>query len=195
VKKATVPIHFAGSQLNETRHVCAFFSSEEEPYRALLPFIRDGFECGDKAVSCARSVARHSRCRLAGVQAHDRAPGGGHVDVGPGPSGHSRLHGDGLCEIAASQQHSMHSFRPPTRPEPARSCRKCLFGRGLARESGHEVPSLRHGHQVSRYLGAIASVGGCELNSRVCRIVLRRPIGASRAMKQPSRSGVRRTWG
>lgn len=48
--KKTAPIPFAGSQLAETRHVCAFFNSEEEEYRVLLPFIRDGFGRGDKAV-------------------------------------------------------------------------------------------------------------------------------------------------
>lgn len=48
--KKTAPIPFAGSQLGETRHVCAFFNSEEEEYRVLLPFIRDGFGRGDKAV-------------------------------------------------------------------------------------------------------------------------------------------------
>jgi hypothetical protein len=50
MKRTTAPIHFAGSQLDEARHVCAFFNSDEEAYRVLLPFIRDGFECGDKAV-------------------------------------------------------------------------------------------------------------------------------------------------
>ena len=48
--KKTAPIPFAGSQLDETRHVCAFFNSDEEEYRVLLPFIKDGFECGHKAV-------------------------------------------------------------------------------------------------------------------------------------------------
>jgi hypothetical protein len=48
--KTTAPISFAGSQLAETRHVCAFFNSEEEEYRVLLPFIQGGFECGHKAV-------------------------------------------------------------------------------------------------------------------------------------------------
>lgn len=50
MKKTSAPIPFAGSQLNETRHVCAFFNSEEEEYRVLLPFIKDGFACGDKAI-------------------------------------------------------------------------------------------------------------------------------------------------
>src|ERR1700679_3586476 len=50
MKKVTPPIPFAGSQLGEARHVCAFFNNDEEEYRVLLPFIKDGIECGDKAV-------------------------------------------------------------------------------------------------------------------------------------------------
>jgi MEDS: MEthanogen/methylotroph, DcmR Sensory domain len=50
MKTTTAPIRFAGSQLGEARHVCAFFNSDDEEYRVLLPFIKDGFECGDKAV-------------------------------------------------------------------------------------------------------------------------------------------------
>ncbi len=50
MKTATAPIPFAGSQLGEVRHVCAFFNSADEGYRVLLPFIKDGFVCGDKAV-------------------------------------------------------------------------------------------------------------------------------------------------
>lgn len=50
MKRATAPIPFAGSLLDETRHVCAFFHSDDEEYRILLPFIRDGFHCGHKAI-------------------------------------------------------------------------------------------------------------------------------------------------
>lgn len=50
MKNTTAPISFAGSQLDETRHVCAFFNSEDEEYRVLLPFIKDGFQCGHKAI-------------------------------------------------------------------------------------------------------------------------------------------------
>jgi hypothetical protein len=48
--KTGAPISFAGSHLNKTRHVCAFFNSDEEEYRVLLPFIKEGFTCGDRAV-------------------------------------------------------------------------------------------------------------------------------------------------
>jgi len=50
MKKPVAPIPFAGSVLGEVRHVCAFFNSDDEAYRVLLPFITGGFECGDKAV-------------------------------------------------------------------------------------------------------------------------------------------------
>jgi hypothetical protein len=50
MKDAPAPISLAGSQLRETRHVCAFFNNDEEEYRVLLPFIKDGFKTGDKAV-------------------------------------------------------------------------------------------------------------------------------------------------
>ena len=43
-------ISFAGCQLSDVRHICAFFNNDEEEYRVLLPFIKEGFERGDKAV-------------------------------------------------------------------------------------------------------------------------------------------------
>jgi hypothetical protein len=48
MKRTVAPISLAGSQFGEVRHVCAFFNSDDEEYRVLLPFIKDGFECGDK---------------------------------------------------------------------------------------------------------------------------------------------------
>lgn len=48
--KITAPIPFAGSELAETRHVCAFFNNDDEEYRVLLPFIKDGLRCGHKAI-------------------------------------------------------------------------------------------------------------------------------------------------
>ncbi len=53
--KTSAPIRFAGSELNHVRHVCAFFNDDEEEYRVLLPFIKDGFERGDKAVHVVSS--------------------------------------------------------------------------------------------------------------------------------------------
>ena len=43
------PIPFGRSMLREHRHVCAFFSSAVEEYDALVPFICDGINCGQRA--------------------------------------------------------------------------------------------------------------------------------------------------
>jgi hypothetical protein len=70
MKRSTKPISLAGSQLGEVRHVCAFFNSDDEEYRVLLPFIKDGFECGDKAVHVVNPDQRHDhlqRLASAGV--------------------------------------------------------------------------------------------------------------------------------
>jgi hypothetical protein len=68
MKKTVAPISLAGSRLGEIRHVCAFFNSDDEEYRVLLPFIKDGFECGDKAVHIVNPAQHHDHLRrLAGI--------------------------------------------------------------------------------------------------------------------------------
>jgi hypothetical protein len=47
--EAIEPVRLAGSVLRRSRHVCAFFHSKEEEYRVLMPFIKDGFDKGDRA--------------------------------------------------------------------------------------------------------------------------------------------------
>ena len=42
-------VRLAGSVLDRSRHVCAFFHGKEEVYRVLLPFIKEGFDQGDRA--------------------------------------------------------------------------------------------------------------------------------------------------
>jgi hypothetical protein len=68
MRKIPAPISLAGSQLGQTRHVCAFFNSDEEEYRVLLPFIKDGFERGDKAIHVlSPDQHRDHLQRLAGI--------------------------------------------------------------------------------------------------------------------------------
>jgi hypothetical protein len=43
------PVRLAGSVLGHSCHVCAFFHSKDDEYRVLMPFIKDGFEKGDRA--------------------------------------------------------------------------------------------------------------------------------------------------
>lgn len=63
MKRAVPAIPFAGSQLAETRHVCAFFNTDDEEYRVLLPFMKDGFACGDKAVHVVNPGQREDHIR------------------------------------------------------------------------------------------------------------------------------------
>ena len=70
MKKTTTSISLAGSQLGEVRHVCAFFNNDDEEYRVLLPFIKEGFERGDKAVHVVNPNQRHDhlqRLTAAGI--------------------------------------------------------------------------------------------------------------------------------
>ncbi len=72
MKKVVAPISLAGSQLGDIRHVCAFFNSDDEEYRVLLPFIKDGFESGDKAVHVVDQGQYHNhlqRLAAAGIDA------------------------------------------------------------------------------------------------------------------------------
>jgi hypothetical protein len=59
---AVSPARLGGSHLGAIRHVCAFFGSDDEAYRVLVPFIVDGFVRGDKAVHVVR--AGHEREHL-----------------------------------------------------------------------------------------------------------------------------------
>jgi hypothetical protein len=72
VKNTVAPISLAGAQLGDVRHVCAFFNSDDEEYRVLLPFIKDGFACGDKAVHVVDPGQQHNhlqRLTAAGIDA------------------------------------------------------------------------------------------------------------------------------
>jgi hypothetical protein len=60
---SAAPIRFGGSQLDKARHVCAFFNSDDEEYRVLLPFIKEGFERGDKAVHVVNPDRRRDHVR------------------------------------------------------------------------------------------------------------------------------------
>ena len=64
--ESSQPIRFAGSMLHAKRHVCAFFHSPDEEYRVLLPFIKEGFERGEKAFHIVDPKLRaEHRLRLA----------------------------------------------------------------------------------------------------------------------------------
>lgn len=62
-EKHTEPVRLAESELGRHRHACAFFHSEEEEYRVLLPFVQEGLERGDKAFQILGAEPRQERLR------------------------------------------------------------------------------------------------------------------------------------
>jgi hypothetical protein len=56
-------VRLAGSVIDRKRHVCAFFNSKQEEYRVLMPFIKEGFDQGDRALHIIdpRNRAEHLR--------------------------------------------------------------------------------------------------------------------------------------
>jgi len=67
------PISLAGSQLRNVRHICAFFSGDDEEYRVLLPFIRDGLERGDKAIQVVNPDQQEEHLRRLAIAGIDSA--------------------------------------------------------------------------------------------------------------------------
>jgi hypothetical protein len=68
------PIRFAGAQLARHRHVCAFFRDSEEEYDVMLPFIKDGFDRGDRAFHVVDPMLRDDhlrRLRSAGIDVEE----------------------------------------------------------------------------------------------------------------------------
>ena len=63
-------VHLAGSTLERSRHVCAFFHTPDEEYRVLLPFIVEGIERGERAFHIVDPDMREDharRLRAAGI--------------------------------------------------------------------------------------------------------------------------------
>ncbi len=56
-------VRLAGSVLSRSCHVCAFFHSQEEEYRVLMPFIKDGFQNGDRAFHVVKATHRAEHLR------------------------------------------------------------------------------------------------------------------------------------
>lgn len=64
------PVHLAGSLVGHKGHICAFFSSADDEYRTLLPFIQDGLASGEAAfhtVDPARAADHRERHLAAGI--------------------------------------------------------------------------------------------------------------------------------
>jgi hypothetical protein len=64
------PIQIGGTILGPQRHICAFFKNRDDQYRVLLPFVKDGLKCGEKAVHIVNPLRRDEhlqQLRSAGI--------------------------------------------------------------------------------------------------------------------------------
>jgi DNA-binding NarL/FixJ family response regulator len=78
-----VAIHLAGADVRDTRHVAAFFSSDEERYRILGPFIAEGLMRGEKAfhiIDGGHHDAYVHSLESAGIDV-DRAAAQGQIEI------------------------------------------------------------------------------------------------------------------
>jgi hypothetical protein len=67
-------VTLAGRSVPGNQHVCAFFNSKEEEYRVLMPFIKEGFERGERAfhvVDPEHRATHLKRLGEAGVRVED----------------------------------------------------------------------------------------------------------------------------
>jgi hypothetical protein len=83
----------AGTVLNGDRHLCAFFHSEEEELRTLLPFIADGLAAGEKVVYLVdvNNIEEHRRrLRVRGVDIEELEQTGQLEVIGWPPSAGER---------------------------------------------------------------------------------------------------------
>jgi len=80
---ATSTVHLAGSDLTCPCHVCALYSSTEEQYDALLPFLREGLDAGERVltfVDASERADRIERLRRAGIDV-DAAQRNGQLEI------------------------------------------------------------------------------------------------------------------
>lgn len=83
--ESRLPFLLMVSQLNETCHVCAFSSSDEEEYRVLLPFIKGGIQYGDKAVHVVSPEQRQDHLRRLGCSGNRNGSGPATANSSFGP--------------------------------------------------------------------------------------------------------------
>ncbi len=67
-------IRLCGQEIDRPGHICAFFTSRDEEYRTLIPYLRDGVEAGEQVLNVldqARLADHRARLEAAGVSTED----------------------------------------------------------------------------------------------------------------------------
>jgi hypothetical protein len=87
-------IRLCGQEINQPGHICAFFTSRDEEYETLIPYLRDGVEAGEQVLNvldAARLPDHRARLGARGVptgdggvliaSSEDTYLAGGHFDM------------------------------------------------------------------------------------------------------------------
>jgi hypothetical protein len=92
VMNTSAPARLAGSEIQGSCHACAFFNSRDEEYRVLLPFAKEGLECGEKCfhiVDPGHRQERLSHLGQAGIDV-DGVASSGQLEVKTWPDAYLR---------------------------------------------------------------------------------------------------------
>ena len=68
------PIRLCGQEIDHPGHICAFFSSREEEYETLIPYLKDGVQSGEQVLNVldeARLGDHRTRLDAGGVPTND----------------------------------------------------------------------------------------------------------------------------
>jgi hypothetical protein len=77
MKPSTRKVNLAGREIGCSCHACAFFHNDEQFYKVLLPFIREGFAVGDRAVHIVDAAKRDSHMQTLAAAGIDAERGQG----------------------------------------------------------------------------------------------------------------------
>jgi hypothetical protein len=72
MNRSTRTVRLAGREIGCSCHACAFFHTDDQYYKVLLPFITDGFAAGDRAVHIVDPAKRDKHVKVladAGIDA------------------------------------------------------------------------------------------------------------------------------
>jgi hypothetical protein len=64
MNRSTRKVNLAGREIGCSAHACAFFHSDDQFYKVLMPFIREGFAAGERAVHIVDPAKRERHMQL-----------------------------------------------------------------------------------------------------------------------------------
>lgn len=67
-------IHLCGEEIDQPGHICAFFTSRDEEYETLIPYLKEGVDAGEEVLNvldAARLADHRDRLEAAGIPTDD----------------------------------------------------------------------------------------------------------------------------